>query len=289
MTGKELKLRLGDARRLLQMIQGESVPASRLSRQLADELLTEDLLWQQVKGSKRKFKLRDADALSTYLAQQYGIHVSLEKYISVMESDGAVSRAKQVEVMSYSKARSIRTFTGFLVKSYQPIEASLCGEPLPIHPRQGLSLFIEDFTHFSLADDVTVVGVENGENFQHIEQMRYLFEGTKVLFVSRYPQSSDLRTWLQGLSNPYIHFGDFDLAGIHIFLTEFYAYLGARACFFIPSDIEVRLSTGDTGLYNRQYEHFKKMSVPDGRLKPLVEMIHRYHRVYEQEGYLLCT
>ena len=197
-------------------------------------------------------------------------------------------RARQVEVTSRSKAKSTRSFTGFLVKSYQPIETSLYGEPLLINPPQGLSLFIEDFTHFRLADDVTVVGIENGENFQHIEQMRHLFKNIKVLFVSRYPQSSDLRTWLRAISNPYFFFsfGDFDLAGITFFLTEFFTHLGLKARFFIPSDIETRLQTGNTLLYNLQYERFKEMKVIDERLKPLVAMIHRYRRIYEQEGYL---
>lgn len=195
MIDREQNLRLGDARKLSQMMQGESVPSSGLSKQMAEELLSEDLIWQQVYGSRRKFKLRDANALSIYLAQRYGIQVSLDEWIKVMESGETVSRARQVEVTSRSKAKSTRSFTGFLVKSYQPIETSLYGEPLLINPPQGLSLFIEDFTHFRLADDVTVVGIENGENFQHIEQMRHLFKNIKVLFVSRYPQSSDLRTW----------------------------------------------------------------------------------------------
>lgn len=286
MIDREQKLRLGDARKLSRMMRGESVPSSGLSKQMAEELLSEDLIWQQINGSRRKFKLRDANALSTYLAQRYGIQVSLDEWIRMMESGDTVNRARQVEVASHSKAKNIRTFTGFLVKSYQPIETTLRGEPLLINPPQGLSLFIEDFAHFRLADDVTVVGIENGENFQHIEQMRYLFEGIKVLFVSRYPQSSDLRTWLRAISNPYLHFGDFDLAGIHIFLTEFFTHLGLKACFFIPSDIETRLQTGNAPLYDRQYERFKEMEVMDERLKPLVAMIHRYRRVYEQEGYL---
>lgn len=259
MIDREQNLRLGDARKLSQMMQGESVPSSGLSKQMAEELLSEDLIWQQVYGSRRKFKLRDANALSIYLAQRYGIQVSLDEWIKVMESGETVSRARQVEVTSRSKAKSTRSFTGFLVKSYQPIETSLYGEPLLINPPQGLSLFIEDFTHFRLADDVTVVGIENGENFQHIEQMRHLFKNIKVLFVSRYPQSSDLRTWLRAISNPYLHFGDFDLAGIHIFLTEFFTHLGLKARFFIPSDIETRLQTGNTLLYNLQYERFKEM------------------------------
>ena len=285
MIDREQKLRLGDARKLSQMMQGESVPSSGLSKQMAEELLSEDLIWQQVYGSRRKFKLRDANALSIYLAQRYGIQVSLDEWIKVMESGETVSRARQVEVTSRSKAKSTRSFTGFLVKSYQPIETSLRGEPLLINPPQGLSLFIEDFTHFRLADDVTVVGIENGENFQHIEQMRHLFKNIKVLFVSRYPQSSDLRTWLRAISNPYLHFGDFDLAGIHI---SSWSSLISRspASFFIPSDIEARLQTGNAPLYDLQYEHFKEMKVIDKRLKPLIDMIHRYRRVYEQEGYL---
>lgn len=122
MIDREQKLRLGDARKLSQMMQGESVPSSGLSKQMAEELLSEDLIWQQVYGSRRKFKLRDANALSIYLAQRYGIQVSLDEWIKVMESGETVSRARQVEVTSRSKAKSTRSFTGFLVKSYQPIE-----------------------------------------------------------------------------------------------------------------------------------------------------------------------
>ena len=48
----------------------------------------------------------------------------------------------------------------------------------------------------------------------------------------------------------------------------------------------MRLQTGNTLLYNLQYERFKEMKVIDERLKPLVAMIHRYRRIYEQEGYL---
>ena len=64
----------------------------------------------------------------------------------------------------------------------------------------------------------------------------------RVLFVSRYPQSTDLRRWLCTISNHYLHFGDFDLAGIHIFLFDFQQYLGKeRSSFLIPCDIESRL------------------------------------------------
>ena len=74
--------------------------------------------------------------------------------------------------------------------------------------------------------------------------------------------------------------------GIKVYLTEFYKYLGNRASFFVPDDIEIKLKNGNATLYDRQYARFCHLVPEDVRLIPLVEMIHRYHRVYEQEGYI---
>ena len=128
------------------------------------------------------------------------------------------------------------------------------------------------------------------ENFRMIRQQRALFERTigpgRLLFVSRYPQSSDLRSWLQAIPNEYIHFGDFDLAGIHIFLTEFHAYLGERSSFFIPSDIEQKLANGSLERYNAQYLKFKYLTTDIPLLQHLIDTINTYHRCYDQEGYI---
>ena len=104
----------------------------------------------------------------------------------------------------------------------------------------------------------------------------------------RYPQENleNLRSWLLRIPNRYVHFGDFDLAGVHIYLSEFYAYLGNRSSFLVPSDIEERLDEGNAALYNQQYARFRNMAVTDVRLQPLVNMIHHYRRGYEQEGYI---
>ena len=139
---------------------------------------------------------------------------------------------------------------------------------------------------FYIPSDVIVVGVENDENFCRIRSQKYLFGDNKVLFVSRYPQSADLREWLIKIPNRYIHFGDFDLAGICIYQSEFYKFLGDRAGFLIPEDIEERLKSGNAGLYDTQYLRYKNLNIIDSRLNGLVEMIHHYGRVYEQEGYI---
>jgi len=147
-------------------------------------------------------------------------------------------------------------------------------------------IYQKNSDEFYIPSDVTVVGVENGENFCRIRSQKYLFGDNKVLFVSRYPQSADLREWLIKIPNRYIHFGDFDLAGICIYQSEFYKFLGDRASFLIPEDIEERLKSGNTGLYDTQYLRYKNLKIIDSRLNGLVGMIHHYGRVYEQEGYI---
>ena len=106
------------------------------------------------------------------------------------------------------------------------------------------------------------------------------------LFVSRYPQSSDLCSWLRIIPNQHVHFGDFDLAGIHIFLSEFYPHIGNRSSFLIPQDIEEQLRHGSMERYNAQYQKFKKLTTEIPNLQQLIDTIHKYHRCYDQEGYI---
>lgn len=136
------------------------------------------------------------------------------------------------------------------------------------------------------------------ENFRMIRKQRLLFEkylkvhefSNRVLFVSRYPQSSDLRRWLCSIPNYYLHFGDFDLAGITIFLFEFHQYLGKeRSSYLIPDDIEFRLQSGSRNRYDEQYSHFKDVKSDVFELQQLIALIHRERKAYDQEGYICCN
>ncbi|WP_077154888.1 DUF7281 domain-containing protein [Bacteroides bouchesdurhonensis] len=280
------EMSLAFARRMMQLLKGERIASSKFQVDVAKELLDEDILIVSSSGYRRSYRLRDPQGLRTYLAQRYDIGGNLEQWYEIKSSEEEIKRSEQVKVVGNSKLKKTRAFRGFLINCVTPIEATLCDEPLILQPAKGTSVFLEDFEHFRVAEDVVVVGMENGESFQSIRDQQYLFEGMKVLFVSRYPQSNDLRSWLQVIPNRYIHFGDFDLAGVSIFLTEYYSYLGDRAEFFIPADVEKRIENGNRLLYDIQYDRYKNMTVADRRLEPVVEMIHRYKRGYEQEGYI---
>lgn len=207
------------------------------------------------------------------------------------------TRAAQVQMLGDSKAIAVRSCPGFPVNVIAPLSVRLGERKLLLCPCSGSFLYISDFLDLWIPRDAIVVGVENMENFRLPERQTEVWNQIRdqygdggvppVLLVSRYPQSKDLITWLLAVPNLYVHFGDFDLAGIHIYLTEFYRHLGDRASFYVPDDIEVRLeSSGSRERYNTQFQRFGKMEVTDTRVLPLIQLIHRYQRGYDQEGYI---
>ena len=275
--------------KLIRLAGGETLPASSLKGDWFEQMQADGILVAVTHGSRKSMRVADISSFRSYLASQFDIR-DLE-LTSELLSGKSADRASQVDITGDSKFLSHRTFTGFLVNSYQPIAAILNENPLTILPPDGTYMFVADYQHFSIPEDVVIIGVENAENFRQVARQKYLFEDyEKVLFVSRYPQSQskDLLQWLLSIPNRYIHFGDLDLAGIAIYQNEFYRYLGKRASFFIPDDYEDRISKGNLDLYNSQFPQYGKMNVEDERVSKLLSCIHRYHRGYEQEGYIEC-
>lgn len=266
---------------------GSTVPLSRVPEELAEELLADGLVATVVRGSRRSMKLVSPGAFDAYLRGRSLDPRKLEETLDALSQP--VSRAVQVQLTGDSKTVATRSCPGFPVNVVAPLSVRLGERKILLCPCPGSFLYISDFHNFRIPPDVTVVGVENMENFRMVERHGELFEQleSRLLFVSRYPQSRDLGEWLQSIPNPYVHFGDFDLAGVHIYLSEFYARLGDRASFFVPEDIEERLEySGSRDRYNDQFERFGRMEVADVRVLPLVRLIHRFQKGYDQEGYI---
>ena len=266
------------------LISGEQVAGSKLSNKLLDELMAEGLLSVVTHGSRKSYRARDVEALKRCL-------IDKDESYRTLEVSSFDSRASLAAETGNSKLMTVRSCPGFPVNSYEPISCSLCDKDFVVNPHEGSFVFIDNWRQFSIPQDIVVVGIENMENFRRIRQQKKLFESVlgnmPLLFVSRYPQSTDLRNWLMGIPNRYVHFGDFDLAGIHIFLTEFQKYLGDRASFLIPSDIEQRLTQGSATRYNIQYNKFHTLRCTDTKLQSLIELIMNYHKCYDQEGYII--
>ena len=267
-------------------MEGELVAASTLRKDFAETLLAEGLLTVQTHGSRRAFRAIDIAALKRFLQTHY----EELRTVGDRNLDSYVTRSVQAAETGNSKLVMVRSCPGFPINSYEPIACSLSGNDFVINPPEGSFIFIDNWHQFTIPEDVVVVGIENMENFRMIRHQRKLFESVlgdvPLLFVSRYPQSKDLRKWLQGIGNRYVHFGDFDLAGINIFLTEFQQYVGDRSSLLIPSDIEKRLQIGSQERYNSQLSRFKNLNCDDKRIQAVIDLINKYHRCYDQEGYI---
>jgi hypothetical protein len=270
---------------LKSLIDGESLPEGQLKRYPWHQTLVEEglLMRQKAKnGSRITYKARNGQSLRKYLADNYEGMIDIEARIKIEGKD--VSRSEQVKATGNSKNSRHRTAEGFLVNCYEPIHASILGKPFVIEPAEGTCAFINDIDSFCIPEDVIVVGVENMENFFQIRRQKYLFEGMKVLFAARYPQTGDLPKWLEMIPNRYLHFGDFDLFGVSIFLHEFANRLGDRASFFIPDNIEELLQKGSKERYYTQLPGNKNLASSNPYLARLIALIHKYQKGYDQEG-----
>lgn len=270
------------------LISGATVAGSKLSKGLLTELMNEGLLQITTHGSRKSYRARDIEALKRYL-------IDKDENYRILEVEECGSRSSMAEDTGNSKLVMVRSCPGFPVNSYEPIDCSLGDKRFVVNPQEGSFVFVTDWEIFTIPDDVTVIGIENMENFRMIRKQRHLFEEylhrhrlpQKALFVSRYPQSLDLRKWLTSISNKYLHFGDFDLAGIHIFLSEFQKYLGEeRTYYLIPDDISSRLKHGSTKRYDDQHLRIKEINTDVEELQQLIDLINRERKGYDQEGYI---
>jgi len=276
--------------KLIRLRNGESIPASQLRGEWVSELENDGVIVSTSHGSRRVLFVPQPESFIQALSAFDERLSDLDLMRDTLQA-GNTSRSVQASATGNSKLIAVRSCPGFPINTYEPIVCLLNGREMIVNPQEGSFMFISDWQSFSIPQDVVVVGIENMENFRLIRQQQTLFERTigpaRLLFVSRYPQSSDLRSWLQTIPNRYVHFGDFDLAGISIFLTEFHAYLGERSSFFIPSDIEQRLPNGSLERYNAQYLKFKNIKTNIPYLQHLIDTINNYHRCYDQEGYII--
>ena len=282
-----MKLPVSIVESLILLHKGEKIPASKIRHLLINEMLDNGILKKQIQGrNKALVYCSEQQQMNDFLQNHYGIS-DLQDYINSLKNND-LTRADAIAVSSDSKLKKIRTFKGFLINCYHPIQATINGKSILLNPTAGVFQFIYDFESFTIPQDITVVGIENPENFRHIEEQQYLFENINPLFVSRYPQnqSKDLIKWLLSISNKYLHFGDFDFAGIGIYLNEYKKYLGDKAGFFVPKNVEKHIKNyGNKKLYDTQKIKFDLQTVNEEDLISLIKFIHKYKKGLEQEIY----
>lgn len=281
-----MKIPLHIAEKLWMLSQGIIIPSATAKHALIEELVSERIIERSGRVQK-KLIIGENKGLFLYLQNKHGIN-DLKKYIEVYQKEN-LQRSELVDISSNSKLKQVRTFKGFLVSSYNTIQATLDGNPITLNFIDGIFQFISSFENFIPEKKVTIVGIENSENFRFIAKQKHLFKEINPLFISRYPQSQskDLIKWLQKIPNNYLHFGDIDFAGIGIYLNEYKKHLDEKATFLVPDNIEELISVnGNRKLYNEQKINFKLDQIKEENLSKLIKIIHKHRKGLEQEIFL---
>lgn len=283
-----MKLPFHIAKKFQQLLQpGISIASSAMQHAVVLKMLEDGLIQKkQISKTKARLFISKRENVAAYLSNHFGIS-NLEEYINTLAAEEQ-SRAGNVAISGNSKLQSVRTFKGFLVNSYDAIKVDLDGNPIFIHPSPGSYTFICDYEGFIPDPLVTIVGIENPENFRQVEKQRYLFANIQPLFVSRYPQNNDLIKWLTAIPNHYLHFGDFDFAGINIYQNEFKKHLGEKASFFLPENTELLLQNfGNRDLFNRQYSSVADYSLyTEKNTREVLRLMLKYKKGLEQEVFI---
>lgn len=285
MSSKPLSLSF--ARCLLRLQNGEQLNSSEInSISLLNRFCDDGIIQKQPMGNRRVgYICPNSLALKNYLKIQNDI-LSLENYI--LEFEGSMSDGES----SLNASKSTKTFRtkslqGFFIKAFNST-LIVSGETIPPTP-EGIELFVHQPEKLQISGTALVVGIENPECFLKFEQLAYLFPQKEIIVIMRYLSNSPNR-WLQSIVNPYIHFGDFDPAGLNIYIREYRDRLPTHRCrFFTPDKIDELIERyGSTSLYDRQIHLLMNIDLnlyPE--IKYIFEVMQKYRKGLEQERLLI--
>jgi hypothetical protein len=279
-------IKLSFAKALLRMSRGETLKASEINDKKTLELFVQDGVVEKVPVSRKRsvYRVTDPVLLHDYLAANYQVK-DLEAYLEILSRD-EVSGADSLKATYHTKTKRTSAMPGFFIKSLSPLTVLLNDEIFTLPASKGTETFITEPENLAVPENLTIIGVENPEAFLKIDRLGEHFkEYEPCLFVLRY-MSKGLVQWLQTVANLYLHFGDFDLSGLQIYISEYKRHLDADRCnFFVPDNMEELIQTyGNRELYDQQLHHTKNLDLSGHpEVAWLGNLIIRYAKGLEQE------
>lgn len=274
------------AKALHRMSQGETLKASEITDKKVLQRFIEDGIIKKVPAGGRRYQyvVDSPDALAHYLAVNYQVH-SLERYMDLFERE-SVSGEDALQATYSTKTRRSHVMSGFFIDSTEPVELGYGSEAITLPAPGDAGIFLFSPEKLDIPKHTTIVGIENPEVFRKVRRLASCFDNYQpCLFVLRY-MSKGLSNWLSSIPNLYLHFGDFDPAGLALYINEFRAHLPESRCrFFIPQNIEESISNyGNRELYEKQYNatrHIDFQAYPE--IAPLASIIQKHRKGLEQE------
>ncbi len=211
------------------------------------------------------YKLEDIDAF-------------LEELVETQASRGTIQKWLQ-----NGKRQKSDSLKGLYVSSLEDVVMKVDEQDFTVLSTNGIGYFLFHTQKIEVSPETIIVGVENYQVIWFAQKYREFFDEKNTLFVI---SNSFMWEWIEGLENEYIHFGDYDLAGINIYLNTILPRLKKckKYSMFIPEDIEKLIKEhGDRELYEQQTS-YKNLVIKDENILRLKDIICHYKKSLEQEG-----
>lgn len=240
-------------------------------------------------GKPEYIYLNDKDALLGVInANGYPLNSIDDLDYFINEDKEIISRDEITNNYSDSKRIESKSFNGLMLSVLDKVEIKLDNTKQFISPMIGTGLFIHYSTKVELDDDIVLVGIENPQVIWYINKYRHLFnEDKKYVFlsISEYKTSYQYK-WLESFKGEYLHFGDFDLAGINIYLNTILPKLKKcrKYSFLMPKDIyRIMKEKNYKKDYSNQTRYLNINSNNDKQLFELIKFIKTNKITLEQE------
>lgn len=288
----EINLRL--ATQLQQLSEGKSLTFKSFSAKnliFIKQLINDGLLSDnKIVRRKKVVYCPSTDKLEQHLVAKFEIY-SLKNYINVLQNPNS-TKSDMVNVSGDAKLQTNTSLDGFLLKAYETISGKINSETINLKTSDGTSLHINNWQNFEIDDIATIVVVENSENFKLIHKQKDLFSNIKPVFLLRFANSTAISKWITQSKNNYLHFGDFDLKGIHIYITEFKQKINnpLRCKYYIPGNIEKLIyDNGNSKRYYEQKQNLKNFNFSaHSEIINLINIIEKHKKGLDQE-YLIMN
>jgi len=200
--------------------------------------------------------------------------------------DKNVPRDKIQYTTKNTKSVTSHSLKGLYLSSLKNLDIKINDETVTIIPTNGLAYFCFYTEKIEIPKDTIIMGVENYQVVWFAKKYQAFFKEKNILFVAR---NAYMREWIETLENEYIHFGDYDLAGINIFINEIVPRLkkSKKHSMFIPHNIEFLLKEyGNRGLFETQKKYLN-LKVKEENVLNLKRIIEKYKKGLEQEALYL--
>lgn len=268
------------------LLEGEVIRGKNLSKKEPYNFLklNGSIVVEKVTAQREKAYLLSFENLFLALQNQGYNITNIEGVNEQLEAFSKTSPRDEIQKLQTStKAKRSPSLKGLFVSALDDVNVKLNGDDVVIKANNGMSYFFFHTEKIEISKELVIVGVENYQALWFAKKYERFFEGKKFLFIS---VNAYMLEWIEGVENEYIHFGDFDLAGLNIYANRVVPHLKKcnKHSYFIPSNIEELIEKyGDPALYLKQLR-YKETSLGGKELEALRDVMIHHKKVVEQEG-----